>query len=215
MRFIPIALLIVAPTITEAQSIDDGTFSIRKSGREIGREEFAIQEGRQGAPNGSTVVSRIRFPAVAPGFIQESVVERRPDGSFANMQINFQTSGGTGRILAETARNVLRIHMASGGSEGIREYPVGENLIGLADSSFALYAAVADLASREGSRISGVYPVSGRRVSFTARRESDAGAGTRIVMAGEITGTMWLDPSGHVVRIEFPGSNLEVVRLRR
>jgi hypothetical protein len=214
-RFTAGILLLTVVTAVEAQSIDEGTFSIRQGGREIGREDFAIQSGRQGAPTGSTLTSRIRLPAVRPSFTQESVIERRQDGSFANMVIHYRAGGVDGRVLAEIARNVLRIHNASGGTEGIREFPAAENLIGLADSSFALYTAVADLATPEGRRIAGVYPRSGRRVSFTARREGDPQEGTRIVMAGEIAGTIWLDGSGHLMRIEFPGSGMEIVRIRK
>lgn len=215
MRLIPLVAYLVATSLAEAQSIDDGTFSIRQSGREIGREEFAIQHGRQGAPSGSTVISRLRIPAVAPVYTQESVVERRADGSFANMVVTYAAGSSSGRVIAEIARNVLRIYTASGGSEGIRELPVPANLIGLADSAFALYALVADLATEEGKSISGVNPRSGRHVTFTARREGDAQRETRIVMAGGITGTIWLDSTGHLVRIEFPSSNLEIVRVRR
>jgi hypothetical protein len=73
---------------------------------------------------------------------------------------------------------------------------------------------VADLATQTETRFSGVYPRSGRRVTFTARREGNGSEATRIVLAGEITGTIWLDTTGHLNRIEFPGSNLEIVRLR-
>lgn len=215
MRFIPVLACLAISTTAEAQSIDDGTFSIRRSGREIGREEFVIQPGRQGVPSGSTVISRVRLPAVAASYTQESVVERRADGSFANMVITYQSSRSSGRVIAETARNVLRIHWATGGSEAIRELPAPENMIGLADSAFALYALVADLASEEGVSIAGVYPQTARRVTFSARREGDAQEGTRIVMAGEIRGTIWLDQSGHLIRIQFPESDLEIVRLRR
>jgi hypothetical protein len=152
---------------------------------------------------------------VAATYTQESVVERRPDGSFANLVITYQSAQSSGRVIAETARNVLRIHTATGGKEAIREVPAPEHLIGLADSAFALYALVADLASEEGTRMTGVYPQSGRRLTFIARREGDAQEGTRIIMAGEITGTIWLDHSGHLTRIRFPESDLEIVRLRR
>lgn len=215
MRLIPFAACLAVTSPAQAQSIDDGTFSIRQSGREIGREEFAIQQGRQGAPSGSTVISRVRLPAVAPAYTQESVVERRADGSFANMLVSYTAGRSSGRVIAEIARNILRIYTASGGSEGVRELPVPINLIGLADSAFALYALVADLATEEGRSISGVYPRSGRHVTFTARREGDAQQETRIIMAGGITGTIWLDSTGHLMRIEFPSSNLEIVRLRK
>ena len=215
MRFLSAALLLAGSSVAQAQTIDEGTFSIRSSGREIGREEFSIQPGRAGAAPGSTLISRLRLPTISPTYILESVVERRQDGSFANMQVNYQTGRRTGRVLAETVRNVLRIHNASGGTEDFREYPAGPNLVALADSAYALLTAVADLASRDGSQITAVYPMSGRRVTFTARREGDGQKETRIVLAGEIAGTIWLDQSGHMVRMEFPASNLEIVRLRR
>ena len=73
---------------------------------------------------------------------------------------------------------------------------------------------VADLATGQETLFSGVYPQGGRRVSFTARRVGNGSEETRIVLAGEITGTIWLDNTGHLARIELPGSNLEVIRLR-
>jgi hypothetical protein len=214
MRIIFLAACLVATTMAEAQSIDDGTLSIRQAGREIGREDFSIHPGRQGASSGSTLVSRVRFPAVNPTYTQESVVERRGDGSFSNLLVSYSSGRTTGRVIAEIARNVLRIYTASGGSEAIRELPVPPNMIALADSAFALYVLVADLATGQETRFSGVYPRSGNRVSFTARRVGNGSAETRIVLAGEISGTIWLDNTGHLTRIELPGSALEIVRLR-
>jgi hypothetical protein len=214
MRLLALAACLTLTTIVEAQSIDGGTFSIRQSGREIGREEFSIQPGRQGASTGSTVISRVRLPTVAATYTQEAVMERKGDGSFANLLVSYTAGGSTGRVIAEIARNVLRIYNASGGTEGIRELPVPENMVGLADSAFALYVLVADLSTTQETRFSGVYPRSGRRVTFTARREGNGSEATRIVLAGEITGTIWLDTMGHLTRIEFPGASLEIVRLR-
>jgi hypothetical protein len=156
----------------------------------------------------------VRLPTTNATFTQESVVERRGDGGFSNMVTNWTSGGTSGRVIAEIARNVLRIYTASGGTEAIREFPVPGNLVALADSAFALYVQIADLATAEETRFSGVYPRGGRRVSFTARREGNGSEPARIVLAGEITGTIWLDSTGHLARIELPGSNLEVIRLR-
>ena len=213
MRLVPLAVFLVLNAPAEAQSIDNGTLSIRQAGREIGREDFRINPGRQGASTGSTVISRLRLPAGNPSYIQESVVERRGDGSFSNMTVSYTAGGTSGKVIAEIARNVLRLYTASGGTEAIRELPVPGNMIGLADSAFALFVLVADLATGQETPFSGVYPRSGRHVRFTARREGNGSEATRIVLAGEITGTIWLDNTGHLSRIELPGSNLEVVRL--
>jgi hypothetical protein len=213
MRLIPLAACLVLNAPAEAQSIDNGTLSIRQAGREIGREDFRINPGRQGAATGSTVISRVRLPAGNPSYTQESVVERLGDGSFSNMTVSYTSGGSSGKVIAEIARNVLRLYTASGGREAIRELPVPGNMIGLADSAFALFVLVAELATGQETSFSGVYPRSGRHVRFTARREGNGSTPTRIVLAGEITGTIWLDNTGHLSRIELPGSHLEVVRL--
>lgn len=216
MRYLVCTLLVAGASSLAAQVSDEGTFSIRKSGREIGREEFVIQGSRPGGAQGTTIVSRVRVPVTAPQLTQESILERRTDGSFAAMQITHQASRDSSRVLAEAARNVLRIHRASSGSEGVREYPAASYLVGLADSAFALFAAATDLATDDGRLLAGVFPLSGRQVTFTARRvRGDASNGTRILLAGEIAGTLWVDDSGHLTRMEFPGSGIEIVRLRR
>jgi hypothetical protein len=213
MRSLLLSCLIFSGSLLEGQVIDEGTFSIRQAGREIGREDFSIRPGRQGVPTGSTVTSRVRLPAVNPRFTQESVLERKGDGSFANLVVTYSSRESSGRVIAEVSRNVLRIHSASGGSEGIRELAAPANLIGLEDSAFALYALVPDMATQDGGQLTGFFPRSGLRRNFTVRRESNGQEGTRIVMAGELAGTIWLDGAGHLIRIEFPESNLEIVRL--
>ena len=82
--------------------------------------------------------------------------------------------------------------------------------------AYALYATVVPLATAEGQTVTAVFPENGRQVTFSARRvDGDDGPGSRIVMSGEINGTIWLDASGHILRLEFPSAGLEAVRLRR
>ncbi|MEO8294676.1 MAG: hypothetical protein ABI613_04095 [Gemmatimonadota bacterium] len=211
--FLPLAaLLTIAAAPLTAQNRDAGTLSIRSAGREIGREEFVVQNTRQGGASGTTIVSRTRSPSVTPQFTQEAVLERRPDGSFVAMQV----TRGPGRVLAELARNTVRVRTTSVGSEAIRELAAPALLVGLADSAFALYTAVADLATPEGRAITGLFPVTGKQVIFTAQRlTGDGDQGTRIIMAGEIAGTIWMDDSGRVTRLQFPASGIEIVRLRQ
>ena len=216
MRMTPLALLYLCSTGAWAQAGDEGTFSIRRGGREIGREEFAIVAGRHGGAPGTTITSRVRIPAVVPEFTQEASVERRADGSFVAAGVFHTSPNSGGRVLAEIARGVLRVHSAYGGSESIREYPAQETLIVLADSAFTLLVAAVDFATPEGRRLVGLYPVSGRRVSLTAQRSPGNAPGeTRILLAGDIAGTIWLDGSGNMARLEFPAFNIELIRLRR
>ncbi|MEO8199200.1 MAG: hypothetical protein ABI679_01640 [Gemmatimonadota bacterium] len=213
MKYLIPALILCLTQQGTAQSVDQGTFSIRAAGREIGREEFSVATSRQGGAPGSTVISRVRIPAVTPRFTQETVLERRADGSFSAIEVS---KPGAGRALAELARNKLLIHFMSGGSEAIREWPAAPNMVGLADSAYAMFAAIADLATPDGLQLTGVYPVSGRRVPFTAKKlPGDGTEGTRILLAGEITGTIWMDEAGRLTRMEFPQSGIEIVRLRK
>ncbi|HEV8125285.1 MAG TPA: hypothetical protein VGP80_13650 [Gemmatimonadales bacterium] len=217
MRHLVVAFALTFATGAEAQVLDQGTLVIKQGGREIGREEFVVRSGRTGGATGTTMVTRGRFPAVAPALSQEATVERKGDGSFANIQITREQGAQVGRFIAEvTPRNVLRIHASSsGGSEEVREYPGVPRLVGLADSAFALYSAVVPLATPGGETITAVYPDNGRRVTFSARRvDGDDGSESRIVMSGDINGTIWLDASSHILRLEFPSVGLEAVRLR-
>lgn len=216
MRYLSLVLLLCTPHPGEAQTVDEGTFSIRAAGREIGREDFALRSTRQGGAPGSTIISRVRIPAVTPQFTQEAILERRADGSLSAIQVIHQSPARSGRVLAEVARNTLRIHSTSGGSEAIKEIPASADMIGLADSAYALFASVAELATPEGRQLTAVFPVNGKRVPFTAQKlGGDAGGGVRILLAGEIVGTLWMDGSGHLTRMEFPQSGIEIVRLRR
>lgn len=218
MRQFILAFGLATAAGAEAQTPDQGTLVIKRQGREIGREDFVVRSGRTGGAQGTTTVSRGRYPSVAPAFSQEATLERRADGSFVNMQLTRQQGQRTSRIIAEvTPRNVLRIHAASsGGSEEVREYPGVPRLVALADSAFVLYAAVVPFATAEGASMTAIFPETGRRATFTARRSSgDPEPGSSIVMSGEINGTIWLDGNGQILRLEFPSSGLEAVRLRR
>lgn len=215
MRCILLAGMLAFPAVGYAQSLDEGTLVIRSGGREIGREEYVLRGGRTGGADGTTITTRSRFPSVAPALTQEAIVERRADGSFISLQLNRDHGGRTSRFLAEIgARNVLRIHGSSGGSESVQEFPGRDGIVALADSSFALYLAVVPLATAEGRSLLGVFPATGRRLSFTARMTGNGDEGRRIVLAGEITGTIWLDRNDRITRMEFPSSGLEAVRLR-
>ena len=218
MRHILVAVGLTLATGIEAQTLDQGTLVIKQGGREIGREEFQVRNGREGGAQGTTLVTRGRFPAVAPALSQEATLERRGDGSFLNIQVTREQGSLVGRFIAEvTPRNVLRIHSSnSGGSEEVREYPGVPRLVGLADSAFALYAAVVPFATLQGATVTAVFPENGRRVTFTAQRVGGDGTpGSSIVMSGEVNGTIWLDASGNILRLEFPSVGLEAVRLRR
>ena len=208
-------LLLCVPIAAAAQ--DEGTFIIRQGGREIGREDFTVQVRRVGGSTGTTLLSRFRYPAVAPEVEGRVTVERRQDGSLAAAEFEVEEGRRSRRVLVEVGSNVLRIQTSAGGTQAVREMAASGGVVVLDDSVFALYAVVAEMATAGGQALVGVFPRSGRRVSFTARREP-AGDDTkrdRILLAGGITGILSLDEGGHLQRVEFSGAMTEAVRLHR
>jgi hypothetical protein len=83
----------------------------------------------------------------------------------------------------------------------------------LDDSVFALYHPVAELATVAGRTLTAIFPRSGKRATFTARRESgSAGGAGRVTLSGDITGTLVTDAGGRLERLEFPGRGTVVTR---
>ena len=83
----------------------------------------------------------------------------------------------------------------------------------LDDAVFSLYHPVAELATPAGRTLTAIFPRSGKRATFTARRESgSAGAAGRVVLSGEITGTMVTDARGRLERLELPAKGTVVTR---
>ena len=92
------------------------------------------------------------------------------------------------------------------GSESGRELPGGPDVVLLDDGVFSLYHPVAELATPAGRTLTAIFPRSGKRATFTARRESgSAGGAGRVALSGDITGTLVTDAHGRLERLELPG----------
>ena len=92
------------------------------------------------------------------------------------------------------------------GSESGRELPGGPDVVLLDDAVFSLYHPVAELATPAGRTLTAIFPRSGKRATFTARRESGAAGGAgRVALSGDITGTLVTDAQGRLERLELPG----------
>jgi len=99
------------------------------------------------------------------------------------------------------------------GSESGRELPGGPDVVLLDDAVFSLYHPVAELATPAGRTLTAIFPRSGKRATFTARRESgSAGAAGRVALSGEITGILVTDAHGRLERLELPAKGTVVTR---
>jgi len=213
MRTATVLLLLLPAAQAEAQESLETKLVITHEGRETGREEFSLRQGRgRGAP-GSTLIAVARYPATNPLLKLAATLERTPESALAKFQLDVQGPKGTTVILAAGSGARLIIRTVAKGSEAGRELPGGPDVVLLDDAVYSLYTAVVDLATPSGKSLTGVFPRTSRRASFVARRDAGGENGaTRVTLSGEINGTVLTDSRGRLQRLEFPGSGILVTR---
>lgn len=211
MRIAAVLLLLLPAGQALGQESLETSLVVTQEGRETGREEFTLRPGRgRGAP-GSTLVAVSRYPATNPLLKVAATLERTPEFALAKFQLDVEGPNGTTIILAAGSGARLIVRTVAKGSEAGRELPGGPDVVLLDESVYSLYTAVADLATPAGKSLTGVFPRTGRRASFVARRESGAGTGaSRVTLTGDLIGTMATDSKGRLQRLEFPGAGILV-----
>lgn len=210
-------LLILPGQVLDAQVTDHGTLSIRQAGQEIGHEEYRTTAARGGRAVGDSLTAFARYPESRPTVSIRAALERSPGSPIFSCAIEVRSPQGTSQVLAAGTRNRVILRTVGAGSETARELPGGDQVVVLDDSLFSLYTTVAQLATESGRQLTGLFPRSARRVSFTARRQTRPAAGgaeSVVELSGGITATLVLDAGGRLERMEFPSLRLEVVRLR-
>ena len=181
-------LLMQQSAPASAQAAGGGTtLVVQQGGREIGRETYTLRDGRgRGAP-GTTLTATARYPATSPTTQLAAVLERTPAFALAKFQLDVEGPEGTTVILAAGSGARLIVRTVAKGSESGRELPGGPDVVLLDENVHSLYAPIADLATPAGRRLTAIFPRSGRRATFTARREPGGSEGaTRIVLNGDI-----------------------------
>jgi hypothetical protein len=213
MRIASLLLLLLPAGQVLGQEALETSLVVTQEGREIGREGFTLRSGRgRGAP-GSTLVAVSRYPATNPLLKVAATLERTPEFALAKFQLDVEGPQGTTVILAAGSGARLIVRTVAKGSEAGRELPGGPDVVLLDESVYSLYTAVADLATPAGKSLTGVFPRTGRRASFVARREGGTGAGAaRVTLTGDLTGSLATDSKGRLQRLELPGAGILVAR---
>jgi hypothetical protein len=212
MRIAAVLLLSLPAGQALAQDALETKLVVAQEGRETGQEEFSLRPGRgRGAP-GSTLVAVSRYPATNPLLKVAATLERTPEFALAKFQLDVEGPNGTTIILAAGSGARLIVRTVAKGSEAGRELPGGPDVVLLDESVYSLYTAVADLATPAGKSLTGVFPRTGRRASFVARRESAGGGAARVTLTGDLTGTLATDSKGRLQRLELPGAGILVSR---
>ena len=213
MRIAAVLLLLLPAGQVLGQESLETRLVVTQEGREVGREEFTLRAGRgRGAP-GSTLIAVARQPATNPLLKVAATLERTSEFALAKFQLDVEGPNGTTVILAAGSGARLIVRTVAKGSEAGRELPGGPDVVLLDESVYSLYTAVADLATSAGKSLTGVFPRTGRRASFVARRDAGSGSGAaRVTLTGDLTGILATDSKGRLQRLELPGAGIVVSR---
>jgi hypothetical protein len=196
-----------------AQAPPDTKLVITQGGKEIGREEFTLLPSRARGLPGSTITAVARYPSTGPTTRLGATLERTPEPALAKFQLDVESAGAVTVILAAGSGARLIVRTVAKGSESGRELPGGPDVVLLDDGVYSLYLPVAELATPSGRTLTAIFPRTGRRVTFTAKRESGSpGGASRVTLSGDITGTLATDAQGRLERLELPAQGTIVSR---
>src|SRR6185295_7978570 len=213
MRSAALFMMLLPVLSAAAQEPLETKLVVTQNGQEIGREEFTLRSTRGRGLPGSTIIAAARYPSANPTTRLAATLERTPDTALAKFQLDVDSAGVVTVILAAGSGARLIVRTVAKGSESGRELPGGPDVVLLDDMVFSLYHPVAELATPAGRPLTAIFPRTGKRATFTARRESgSAGAAGRVALSGEITGTLVTDAHGRLERLELPAKGTVVTR---
>ena len=206
-------LLVLMPAAAgAAQDAAPTVLVVEEGGRETGHEAFTLTRTAASGAGGTSLTATARYPAKTPTTRINAVLERTQESAIAKFQLEVESPEGTTVILAAGSGARLIIRTVAKGSESGREMPGGPDVVLLDDQVHSLYAAVADLATAAGRPLTAIFPRTGKRASFTARRDGGEGGRIRIALTGDLAGTLVTDGDGRLVRLDLPGRNITVRR---
>jgi hypothetical protein len=200
--------------LAQAAAATPVTLVVTEGGKEVGREEFTLTQGRGRGAAGTTLTATAKYPATLPTTRLMAQLERTPESAIAKFQLDVESPAGTTVILAAGSGARLVVRTVAKGSESGRELPGGPDVVLLDDEVYSLYATVADLATPAGKRLTAIFPRTGRRVAFTAQREGTGGGDRRVILTGDLAGTLMTDPEGRLQSLELPAQNRVVTRAK-
>jgi len=213
MRSAALLMMLLPVLPAAAQEPLETKLVVTQGGQEIGREEFTLLASRGRGLPGSTIIAAARYPSINPSTRLAATLERTPDSALAKFQLDVESAGAVTVILAAGSGARLIVRTVAKGSESGRELPGGPDVVLLDDAVFSLYHPVAELATPAGRALTAIFPRTGKRATFTARRESGtAGGASRVALSGEITGTLITNAQGRLERLELPAKNTVVTR---
>lgn len=211
LRAVPL-LLLAAPLLAQARTVDEGTFVLTRNGVLVGREMFRIVRNPLGA--GSTY--RATAQLTTGGRRSTPSLTTDSTGLPESYAIAVQDRGTAALLIdarARPGRFSIIEHTPHG--ESAREYTIPDRAVVLDDEISHQYYFVA--LARQSGPIMLIVPQNGAHVLATLQRGADESieVGGRPVAATHYTliapggrREFWVDLLGRVLKVEFPGHGL-------
>lgn len=211
------------PAVAQTAAVDEGTFRIMVSGREVGMETFSIRRNGDGPDAVVVAQGRVALDAASGG--SEVVSNVQMAGAVLRpVAYDVELRGGDAQRIrgTVTGRRASARTVAGGGQEQWKEYLVTDGAVLLDDGMAHHYYFVAQRFGAGAAQTPVMIPRESRQVQATisaAGEESiSVGGGSvrarklTVQLAGGDTRSMWIDAQGRVLRVEIPARNYVAVR---
>ena len=217
------SMLLIALLALQAP-LDQGTFVVRDDTAEIAREAFRLSSVRVGLNGtGWALAATTRYDRVRPIVSLAPILTVQSDSQPLSLEFEVADPREPLRILGQSARGRFTVRMLGRRSERAREFPVAGRTVVLDDSVYALYVFAAWEARFQPVEVTALVPRAGRRETLsiqdvgttatTLNRDSAALRHITVTGGANQLVHLWLDASGHLVKVEIPSRRLRVERL--
>lgn len=180
------------------------TLVVRNAGVEVGRETLRLERSADG---GSLMLVEAQYPQSRLRL--SGTLQRDAAGALVSFRVRLEGPDGPVSVMAATSGQRLVLRTESRAGESGREVPAARDVLVLDEQLLSLLAAVVERASPAGTRLTAVWPRSGRRGSFVATRTDRT-----ISLTGDLAGTLTLDEAGTLIRLEVPAQGLTATAIR-
>jgi hypothetical protein len=212
MRVLIAALVLVTPLPLRAQVLYDATYSVQQNGKDIGTEHVVL---RSGQASGGVTGTRLELEGHLSGTSEviRGVVMRTGTGAIEQLQLDSKGANGTESVRAVQKGSRIFITLSNQGARGGREIPGGPLVVMLDSQLQSLLLLAADLATPAGVQLTALYPRTGQKATFTAKRVDAGSHGATVELTGDVLGRITLDGNGHVAQMDLPQGGIVVTKL--
>jgi hypothetical protein len=210
---------VAQPVAAQTVKLDEGTFRVLVSGREVGMETFSIRQTGSGAS--AVIISQGRVVVDAAPEVTANV---RVDGdALRPVAYDVELRGADARrIRAAVTGNRASARTVSPAGETMKEYLVSDGAVLVDEGVAHHYYFIARRAPAGSTTVPIINPRENRQVQSTVTMHGEenvsvAGTSVRarkltVEPAGGDTRSVWIDSEGRVLRVEIPARNYVAVR---